>query len=172
MNWFYFITKIYNKKFKVIFPKSSRLERFILFLMSYGFSFFFLSLSKDAANFYICYSISWRSLSMYIKKHLKAAVFTTLWTVAHQASLSMGFSRQEYWCGLLCPPPGNLPNPGIKPAPLTSPALAGRFFTTRATWEALKASIRSVKKEVYREFLGNPVVRTLPFHCQRPPFNL
>ena len=39
----------------------------------------------------------------------------TPWTVAHQTSLSMGFSRQEYWSGLLCPPPGDLPNPGIKP---------------------------------------------------------
>ena len=44
----------------------------------------------------------------------------------------MGFSRQEYWSGLLCPPPGDLPDPGIKPKSLTSPALAGRFFTTAA----------------------------------------
>ena len=55
---------------------------------------------------------------------------------AHQASLSMGFSRQEYWSELPCPPPGDLPHPGIKPASLGSPALAGRFFTTSATWEA------------------------------------
>jgi len=40
--------------------------------------------------------------------------FGTLWTVAHQASLSMGFSRQEYWSGLPCPPPGDLPDPGIR----------------------------------------------------------
>ena len=39
----------------------------------------------------------------------------TPWTVALQAPLSMGFSRQEFWCGLPCPPPGNLPNPGIEP---------------------------------------------------------
>ena len=44
--------------------------------------------------------------------------------------LSMGFSRQEYWSGLPCPPPGDLPHPGIKPASLTSPALAGGFSTT------------------------------------------
>ena len=43
----------------------------------------------------------------------------TLWTVAHQASLSMGFSRQEYWSGLPFPSPGDLPNPGVKPASLT-----------------------------------------------------
>ena len=48
----------------------------------------------------------------------------------------MGFSRQEYWSGLPFPPLGDLPNPGIKPASLLSPALAGIFFTTRATWEA------------------------------------
>ena len=62
--------------------------------------------------------------------------FATLWTVAGQAPLSMGLSRQEYWSGLLCPPPGDLLNPGIEPRSLTSPALAGRFFTTGVTWEA------------------------------------
>ena len=59
----------------------------------------------------------------------------TLWTVALQAPLSMGFSRQEYWSVLPCPSPGNLPNPGIEPMSLMSPALAGRFFTPTATWE-------------------------------------
>ena len=54
----------------------------------------------------------------------------TLWTVAHQVPLSMGFSRQEYWSGLPCPSPGDLPNPGIQPMSFMSPALAGRFFTT------------------------------------------
>ena len=54
----------------------------------------------------------------------------TLWTVACQAPLSMGFSRQEYWSGLPCPPPGDLPNPGIEPVSLTPPALAAGFFTT------------------------------------------
>ena len=48
----------------------------------------------------------------------------TPWTVAHQAPLSTGFSRQEYWSGLPCPSPGNLPDPGIEPASFTSPALA------------------------------------------------
>ena len=61
----------------------------------------------------------------------------TPWTVAYQAPLSMGFSSQEYWNGLLCPPPGDLPNPGIEPISLMSPALVGQFFTTSATWEAL-----------------------------------
>ena len=53
--------------------------------------------------------------------------FMTPWTVAHQALLSMGFSRQEYWSGLPFPSAEDLPNPGIEPA---SPELAGGFFTT------------------------------------------
>ena len=53
----------------------------------------------------------------------------TMWAVACQAPLSTGFCRQEYWSGLPFPPPGDLPNPGIKPASLISPALAAGFFT-------------------------------------------
>ena len=48
------------------------------------------------------------------------------------------FSRQEYWSGLPFPPPGDLPNPGIKPRSLVSPALASGFFTTSATWEGIR----------------------------------
>ena len=65
----------------------------------------------------------------------RVQLLATLWTAACQALLSIGFFRQEYWSGLPCPPPGDLPNPGIKRS-LTSPALSGRFFTTSATWEA------------------------------------
>ena len=50
--------------------------------------------------------------------------------LVHQAPLSMGFSKQEHWSELPCPPPGYLPDPGIELASLTSPASAGRFFTT------------------------------------------
>ena len=52
-------------------------------------------------------------------------LFVTLWTIAHLAPLSMGFSRQEYQSGLPCPLPGDLPDPGIEPGSLMSPALAG-----------------------------------------------
>ena len=62
-------------------------------------------------------------------------LFATLWTVALQGSLSMGFSRQEYWSGLPCPSPGDLPYLGIEPVSLRSPALASWFFTISATWE-------------------------------------
>ena len=66
-------------------------------------------------------------------KSLQSSLTVMIWTVGRQAPLSMGCSRQEYWSGLPCPPPGELPNLGIKPKPLMSPALAGGFFTTRAT---------------------------------------
>ena len=52
----------------------------------------------------------------------------------------MGFSKQEYWSGFPCP--GDLPNPGVEPTSLTSPASAGGFFTTSATWEAQPSSLK------------------------------
>ena len=67
-------------------------------------------------------------------------LFVTLWTVARQASLSMGSSRQEYWSELPFPPPGDLPKPGMEPTSLMSPASVGMLFTPSATWEALSLS--------------------------------
>ena len=64
----------------------------------------------------------------------------TPWTLACQAPLSLGFSRQEYRGGLPCPPPGDLPDPGIKPECLMSPALADRFCTTSITWKGPQIS--------------------------------
>ena len=66
----------------------------------------------------------------------RVRLFETPWTVALQAPLSMGFSRQEHWSGLPCPPPEDLPDAGIEPVVLMSPALAGEFLTNSATWEA------------------------------------
>ena len=66
-----------------------------------------------------------------------AQLCAILWTAACQTLLSMEFSRKEYRSGLPCSPPGDLPNPGIEPASLTSPALAGQLFTTSTTQEAL-----------------------------------
>ena len=65
-------------------------------------------------------------------------LFATPWTVAHQSPLSMGFSRREYESGLPFPPAGDLPDPGIEPLSLTSPALAGRLFITLQTGETNK----------------------------------
>ena len=68
----------------------------------------------------------------------------TLWTVAHQAPLSMGSSRQEYWSGQPSPLPGDLPDPWIEPESLKSPALTGRFFITSATSVAVVQSLGRV----------------------------
>ena len=65
------------------------------------------------------------------------STYTTLWTVAWQDSLSRRFSLEEYWNGLPCSSPGNLPDPGIKLASPKSPALASGFFTSSTTLEAL-----------------------------------
>ena len=65
--------------------------------------------------------------------------------VAHQAPLFMGFSRQEYRNKLPCPAPEDLPDPGTELKTLTSPALAGRFFTTSAIWEAHTLLILCIK---------------------------
>ena len=74
--------------------------------------------------------------------------------VACQASLSKGFSRQEYWSGLPCPLPGDLPDPGIKPTSPASPALANGFFTTSVTWEALLLTILSeVRISAYQPWI-------------------
>ena len=59
------------------------------------------------------------------------------------SSVFMGFSRQEYWRGLPCPPLGDLPNPGIEPASLTSPALIGGFFAASVTSAAAAKSLQS-----------------------------
>ena len=74
----------------------------------------------------LCMHVDAKSLS-------RAQLLATLWTVVHQAPLSMGFSRQEYWSGLPCPPPGNFPDPEIETVALTSPTVAGGFFPTSAT---------------------------------------
>ena len=70
--------------------------------------------------------------------------FATPWSVVPQAPLSMEFFRQEYWSGLPCPPPGDLPNPGIKHMFFVPPALVGGFFTNSATWEAILSSVKEI----------------------------
>ena len=68
-------------------------------------------------------------------------LFATLWAVACHAPLFMEFSRQEYWSRLPFPSPGDLPHPGIKLASLMSSVLAGKSFTTSATWECLSCKM-------------------------------
>ena len=70
-----------------------------------------------------CCTAKWISHGCVLSRFSSVWLFVTPWTVAHQAPLSMGFSRQEYWSGLPCPPPGYLHNPGIKPVSPVSSAL-------------------------------------------------
>ena len=83
------------------------------------------------------------------------------WTVALQAPLSVGFPKKEYWSGLPCPSPGDLPNPGIEPSSLMSPALAGRFFTICTTWEGqrTRAIYMDSPASLGRGFLGGSEVK-------------
>ena len=82
-------------------------------------------------------------------------LFVTLWTIAHQTPLAMGFSRQEYWNELPFPSLGDIPKPGIKPTSLMSPALAGKFFTKSATWEAhVPFSVSNFDKEASVQIIG------------------
>ena len=81
-------------------------------------------------------------------------VVSVLWTVAHQAPWSVRFPRQEYWSVLPCPPPEDLPTPGIKRTSLISPALAGEFFTNSNTWEVLLGIIANCIS--WRECCENP----------------
>ena len=84
-------------------------------------------------------SCSYFSTEIFIPYNFHWLLFETPWTVAHQAPLSMGFSRQEYWSGLPFSSPGNLPNPGTDPRDRTQVfCIAGRFFTIWTTREALK----------------------------------
>ena len=89
--------------------------------------------SLDLVNRGVCVHVS----------HLSPVVlFVTLWTIAHQAALSMGFSRQEYWSGFPLPPPGNLPDLGIETLSPVSPALECGFFTTEPLGKPSKPLLR------------------------------
>ena len=103
-----------------------------------------LHLLRFSMSMCVCYIISVLSDS-----------FATLRTVACQASLSMGFPRPEYWSGLPFPSPGDLPNPGIEPESFMSPALAFRFFTTCASWEAPYMNIIISICSMMSDFFGS-----------------
>ena len=88
----------------------------------------------------VCVCVRTRTLSYVL-------LFVTPWTVDCQAPLSMEFYRQEHWSGLPFPPPGDLPNLGIEPMSLVSPALAGGFFTTSPTGKAAMGNCYSMGKK-------------------------
>ena len=93
-------------------------------------------------------------------------LFAILWTMACQATLSMEFSRQQYWSGLSCPPPGFRPDPGIEPTSVSqSPALADVFFTTITIWEVpvIMVQILYVALMTLREISQHrPPIHTFP----------
>ena len=78
----------------------------------------------------------WSEVNHSLCHFIQVQIFVTIWTLACQAPVYMGFSRQEYWSGLPCPPPGNLPDPSIELRSPMSSALAGGLFTTSSSWEA------------------------------------
>ena len=93
----------------------------------------------------VCYELNALMGTCVLGHFSRVRLFVTLWTVARQTPLSVGFSRQEYWSRLPCPPPGDLPSRGIKPVSLMSPALAGGFFTTCETPSALILAFKTGK---------------------------
>ena len=138
-SWVIILLKIYKPTFLLIkHPCSIRAWVPVSFL-SLSLSFF---LSLSLSHFLIDNSRPPGSSPLkdpnicMISHAVMSNSFATLWTEAHQAPLSRGFSRHEYWSGLPYPPPGHLPDPQTEPISLMSPTLAGRFFTTSATWEA------------------------------------
>ena len=101
------------------------------------------------------------------------SLFMTPWTIVSQAPLSMGFSRQEYWSGLPFSPPGDRPNPGIKPMSLLSPALAGGFFTTAGSGPGKGVSM-SLSTSGLPDMTGSVYNKTQTFgeqgfHSETPP---
>ena len=100
-----------------------------------------------------------------LSRFSRVQLFATPWTVACQAPLSMRFPRQEYWSRLPFLSPGDLPDPGIEPVSLMSPALAGGFSTTSTTWDALdkprqcikKQRHHFAKKDLYYQSYGFPI---------------
>ena len=101
-------------------------------------------------------------------------LFEAPWSVVHRTLLCMGFPRGEYCSGLPCPPPGDLPNPPTEPGSFMSPALAGRFFTTRATWQTQEVHYIQFSSVIQSCLtLCDPMncsMSGLPVHCQLPDF--
>ena len=111
---------------------------------------------------------SWHLRACVLSHFSHVWLFATLWTIAFQASLSLGFSRQKYWSGLPCCPPGALPDPGMEPTSLMSPVLAGRFFallppgkpTNKQTFAAFPNFLLLVSFSWLFHSFGPPVARS------------
>ena len=115
-------------------------HRFVIFSVVHLVHIDFVHFLSFILRYFVFFSCYFAILILYacVLSHFSCVrLFVSRWTVAHQAPLSMRLSRQEHWSGLPCPPPRDLPDPGILPMSLTSPELAGRFFITGTTWEVL-----------------------------------
>ena len=123
---------------------------------------FHYRLSQDSKFSSLCYLVGPYCLlkecflltCMHAKSPQSCLTLFNLMDHSLKSPLSMGFSRQEYWSELPCPPPGALPDPEIEPASLMSPALAARFFTTSSAWEAHTHSLCSRSDQ--QRFLHGP----------------
>ena len=124
-------------------------------------------------------SLSSRVSTLSVLSHFSSVrLFATLWTVACHAPLSVGFSRQEYWSGLPCPPPGDLPDPGTEPRSVVSPALTRGIFTTSPTWEAQGFGGYTIKPKTLHIFcvivhfivtyVINSIINYFYFLCRQP----
>ena len=100
---------------------------------------------------------------MKVKSLSHVRLFATLWTVAHHAPLSMGFSRQEYWSGLLFPSPGDLPDPGIEPG---SPALQADALTSEPPG---KHKDLTKKKKTLKQIYFNTFIKKEKKKQKNPP---
>jgi len=101
-------------------------------------------------------------------------LFATLWTVASQAALSMGFSRQEYWSGLPWPSPRDIPNPGTEPMSLTFPILAGGFFITNTIWKAPEISSCETYENLewyFPQIWGHLKMKEIGLNCGKKKMN-
>ena len=112
--------------------------------------------SSFSLVFYFIYSVQF--------SHSVVSNPVTPWTVASQVPLSMEFSRQEYWSGLPCPPPGDLPSPGLKPGPPASPALAGECCTAEPPGKP-PFSQACLYNVLPCRIFSRPYIVSLPFQC-------
>ena len=137
-------------------PKAAELYRIIFIILEpWSQNEWVLTFRFSVSTMQIIGILQWvRSreiLSCVCAKSLQScSILCDLMDWSCQAPLSVGFFRQEYWSVLLWLPPGDLPDPGIEPASLGSPALAGRFLTNSTTWETQVTQMLSQKETVFR----------------------
>ena len=131
--------------------KTTEIFKSIIFLLANDLTLsdmkIFLNLPYFLKKFFhLCYRFTSHSVYMHARSLQLCPTFSALWTIAHKVPLSLGFSRHEYWGGFPCPPPEDLPDPGMETTSPVSPALEGGVFTTSTAWEALLLTSRTYKE--------------------------